>query len=595
MANRRAPDTMEQSVKAPLWRLARRGIVAAACMAVVSCETVEQDAFEYQNGNSPDPAAMIEGAVTYSGPRPECELKADGSVGKIKGNVILTLFEYDNPPAPEGTATSSLNLLVISGSELFLEADCFLPPEQRLARSVEFVWPRIILEPASTSYQIRGFFDRDDDFIPFFSVTRIPTAGDVVGAALQDIKDPGAGLFRIELPSREAAPNGYLHEGVTVVLGEQVWSERPAFRLDENRRLSANAPFIPELGAAALRSFRRLTCAAGPGTPDCGLTLARLGGPEDAMKLAGAGVELALDDPARYAFYAEPVDVTTVVPNGLDLRAPDGIVDPHPFLNGLGINWYTPMLIMQRSQSPYEVKFKIPRVLMVGSVLLDEQTGKPTKQSYTTALPMSVAPVAALELKANDARCRVPYFAPGTPELVLSNRVAHCAELPTGRYAVNVLAGLAGGTVVPSDDLATHESGVAVTGARYSGQSWSIPNELGQPEQVAPQNLISHQGMEGMFVIHDPTPQEVGACTQGTLFGQCPGEYEITDNAVDTAKCLPSYCCAEIAHLYERPLPRCEVGSDGISLAPTMEVGIGVNGQPIPDCLPFELPWQCRP
>lgn len=575
-------------------RVAHTASVCVLSLAAAACNTVEQDGFYFEGGNSPDPAATMLGTVTYSGPRPDCVRRPDGTVEQIKGNAILTMFDYGNPPAPEGTATSSLNLLVVSGDEIFQESDCDLPAGERITRAADFSWPRVPLYAgAPKAYQIRGFFDFDGDFLPFFAVTRIPTAGDIVGAALRDVQRPSAGMASINLPALEAATDGYIARGISVTLGEPVRTERPAFKLDENNRLAADAVFMPISGAAGLKGFRSLSCKAGSSTADCGLTLQRLGGAEDAEKLEKVGVELSLEDPTRYAFYAEPVDVTTVVADGPDVKAPDGKVDPHPFLAGLGINWYSPMLIMQRIQTPEETSFKIPRVLMIGSVLMDD-SGVPTKKSYTSA-PMAVAPVAAVELKADDSTCRVPYFPPGTISAVLMNRVAHCGELPTGRYAVNVLGGLAGGEVKPNADGAVHESGQEITGGRYSGQSWSLPNELGLEAQVRAENVLAHQGAGGAFVVHDPTPYAQSACTQGDLFAQCAGDYEANTTGVDAAKCLPRHCCEAVAHLYERELPRCEPGPDGIATTPTSSVGVGKNGLPIPNCLPFELPWQCRP
>ena len=42
------------------------------------------------------------------------------------GNVILTLFEFDNPPPPAGSASSAANLLTIPGISFFEAADYYL-------------------------------------------------------------------------------------------------------------------------------------------------------------------------------------------------------------------------------------------------------------------------------------------------------------------------------------------------------------------------------------------------------------------------------------------------------------------------------------
>jgi hypothetical protein len=569
------------------------------------CGALEQDDFVSQGGNSPDPTARVEGTVLYIGPRPQCEY-AGGSPTRVRGRVVLTLFEYENSPPPEGTATTSLNLLTLDGDDLFERSDC-LPPESpqdptaTVTRSIPFAWPRFpLVSGRITEYQIRGFYDYDEDFVPFFSVTRLPTSEDIVGAALNDLSDASKGMLRVQVPALEGAEKGAVVTGITVALGSPVVSERPVFRLSEHRRLAADSFFAPTPGAVGLQNFRSLSCAT-PGTPDCGLTLQRLG-EADRPTLAAAGIQLSLDNPAAYAFYAEPVDIRTVVLGGPDLPQADGVVDPHPFLSGLGHNWYTPLVLMQRIQSALEQQAKIPRVLMVGSVLLDE-AGKPTKSSYTAA-PIAIPPVAAVELIANDTTCRVPYFAPALSEadqflqrLVLSERVAHCAELPTGRYSVNVFAGIAGGTRTAGADASVHESTLSVVGGRYSGQSWSIPNELALDTEVGSENVLPDQGVEGTFVVHDPSLDEPPQCQTGTLFGVCPADYELVESAsgFDAAGCLPARCCAEIAHLYG--IRRCEPLPDGsgLSAGPSALTGTAANGAAIPDCVPFELPAQCRP
>lgn len=562
-----------------------------------SCSDVEQDDFVYQGGNSPDPTGIFEGTVLYSGPAPSCQAYSDGSV-RVVGNVVLTLFEYDNPPPPEGSAASSLNLLVISGDKLFEPADC--ERGESLTRSVAFRWPRLPLYLGQEKhYQVRGFFDRDNDFIPFFSVSRLPTGGDVIGAALNSPSDASRGFLRITLPPLEQAEKGVVKKGITVALGNVVRTERPAFKLDENRRLSAATPFMPVAAADSTltASFRSLTCAAGTTAANCGMTLRRLS-VEEAQKAESAGVKLDAGNLGAYSFYVEPVDIKTVGP-GVDLNVADGKVDPHPFLGSLGLNWYTPMVLMTRLQNDIEVRTKVPRVVMVGSVLQDA-TGQPLKSSYADNVPVAVAPVSAVELITGRTDCRVPYFPPGTLSLVTDNRVAQCGELPTGRFSVNVLGGLAGGTEAGATDPTRQESGVVFTGARYSGQSWTLPNELALAEQVGEPNVLVEQGAEHTFTVYDPTPDTADACAATTVRGQCSDAvpYGVEDGRfdVDTARCLPNDCCAAVAHLWEVPEPRrCPLDPTGVTTSPSSIHHYAANGLPVPNCLPFDLPAQCAP
>ena len=103
----------------------------------------------------------------------------------------------------------------------------------------------MLLPGRAADYQIRGFFDYDEDMVPLFSLTRLPTQGDIAGAAVNDIQDASKGFFKISLPRLEDAKNGIVREGLTVALGNPVWTERPGFRLDENRRLASNTAVFP--------------------------------------------------------------------------------------------------------------------------------------------------------------------------------------------------------------------------------------------------------------------------------------------------------------------------------------------------------------
>ena len=179
-------------------------IVAALCSAP-ACETVELDAFVSQHGTSPDPTAVLEGAILYSGPAPKCTVDRDTQKRRVQGNVVLQLYVFDNPPFPEGSAASSENLLIVSGDQMFTPDDCLadnVNPDSapRVARSVPFRWTGVALKLAETSYQIRGFYDYDEDFIPMFTVARQATEGDIMGAAVIDVQAPERGLLKITIP-----------------------------------------------------------------------------------------------------------------------------------------------------------------------------------------------------------------------------------------------------------------------------------------------------------------------------------------------------------------------------------------------------------
>ncbi len=567
-----------------------RHLACMLALSLLACD-VPQDDFVSQGGISPDPTAILEGTVLYAGPPPRCVYRPDHTVERVFGRVVLTLFKYDDPPPPEGTATTTLDLLFVEG--LFATRDCLpeevLTSDQRITRSVAFKWPAVALPASATDYQIRGFYDYDEDMNPLFSVTRLPTAGDVIGAALVDVRDESKGLARISLPRVDDAKNGLIYNGITVALGDVVRTERPAFSLDANRVLSSLLPFVPALSpqgaidpAGSLRLFRSNTCAT-PGEANCGLSVQRL--PASVAPALGAvGVQIDLADPVASAIYSAPIDVETVVVksatnNGVDQPVPDGKVDPHPILGAaLGVPWYMPALLLQRLPIPgqqwIEKQARIPSVLLVGSPLLNDDL-TPIAASFTDVpIPMAVPPIAAVELIPGRAECRVPYFAPGTPALVTDGRLANCAPLPSGRYSANVLAGRSGE-------------------ARYSGQSWTVPNELGDPGQLSAP--VAGEGSEDAFVVKaadNPPP-----CVASTPNGLCTGGLEILETAdgVDSYACLRRECCDYVVHLCG--LPRCAqlatASGTSISASPTTITGTHANGAGIPDCVPFDLPWQC--
>src|SRR5438046_580561 len=63
--------------------------------------------------NLNDPSGRIEGTLTYQGPGPAVDQN-----GVPMGRVVLLLFEADNPPAPDGTATTAISFQTIGAEQL---------------------------------------------------------------------------------------------------------------------------------------------------------------------------------------------------------------------------------------------------------------------------------------------------------------------------------------------------------------------------------------------------------------------------------------------------------------------------------------------
>jgi len=605
-----------------------RLLVAALCVlsALWGCGDPKQDDFQSEGGIAANPEAIFRGSIVYVGPPPSCVYEGDKPT-RVIGRVILTLFEYTNPPPPEGRATGASNLFTLSGSKLFSLADCLpegeaIDPKSKITRSVPFEWPTIpLVAGKAMDYQVRGFYDYDEDMNPFFSVKRLPTAGDIAGAAVNDITDASKGFLRVSVPSREDAKNGAIRSGITVALGNYVWTELPAFKLSPSyRKLSAEAPLVVEVDlsiagpdvAKTVRGVFNLTCGSSNPALDCGLSLQSLKKSAVSETFAEAGVELDFDK-KRYAFFLEPIDLITVEMGAPDVVKPDGEADPHPLLgSSLGVTWTTPIVLFQRrtnadtpAAAAIEAEAGIPGVALVGSPLPDETK---TQRVFVDKLNLAVPPLAVVDLSPGRSTCRVPYAAPGNVTNTFEDRVAQCSDLPTGRYAVNVLHGLAGGERVKESDTDVSANGVLVEKARYAGQAWSIPNELALPEQVGDEYVLADQGQDGMFIVHDPNPTKTGNCKATldprmmverpiTYRGLCNAKSEkIVENlvGVDNLGCLDPTCCDAVVHLCDLPL--CEVEKvDGVNVrtSPTKIVGTAENGLGIPDCVPFAMPDLC--
>lgn len=564
-------------------------------LGLLGCDEPPADDFSREGGTAPDPTGVIEGSVLYIGPQPHCEWNGD-TPKRVIGRVILTMFEYDNPPPPAGSATSAANFLARPGEELFsnLSADCRKEGEtpEIITRTIPFVWPEITLYPDTpVAYQIRGFYDADEDMNPFFSVTNLPTKGDIAGAALVDVSDPTKGYFKIEFPSQKAAPSGAVRSSIAVTLAAPVWSERPMFKLKD---VNGAPPVLPADRAASSYLASRIFAVDDQMDEDLFFEIAQVEietlttdtFPTSAQDASG----LKLDpNDEGYAFFVEPIDVDG-----------DGAVDDHPVLYKFNYKWYTPIVLYQRQADvgaeATEKTANIPSVTIVGTVLRRdaELSGVRAKKP---SIQIGTPPIAVATWAPSDV-CRAAYFPPGSDPAAWANVGATCQELPTGRYKVNVLGGIAGGSPVTSGQS---DTGFTADGASSSGQAWSVPNELGSAEQMncGPNSdtkrscdglVLSHQGRAGMLSVVDSDPTMVGRDYPEA--GSATGSTGVSCDGAEMAPDLPADCCTSIAHLCDVPL--CEK-TDGIAASPTRIVSTASNGFGVPDCIPYPMPTTCCP
>lgn len=554
------------------------------------CSLTDQDDFIREGGTAPNPSGVLNATVLYVGPKPQCTYDGDTPV-RVEGRVILFLFDYNNPPPPEGSASTAVNLIAQPGKDLFTLEDCAAKGadadwDKPIMRSLAVTWPSIELDvDARRSYQVRGFYDYDEDMNPFFSIRNLPTAGDVGGGAVESTPDPNATVAepvkytRIEFPSQKEAPDGVVVSGVPVLLGSRVWTERPAFKQSSVPLKSDNAdnplpdPTDENLAAAqvAIRESLHLdlTVATAADLP--------------AVAREAAGMEMSFA-PGDHAMYVTPVDA-----NG------DGVGDTHPLLTvPFAVPWLAPIVLIQRRPEGLgaliETRANVPAVVMVGTT--DPLAAPVTAYVAGDTLEISVPPVGVLDLVPGNVACQIGYVPPGSGAgnydtinpFTLMPAPTACQEIPTGRYSTNVIAGMAGGNRI---DDPSSPTGYNFQASTLSGQAWSIPNELGMAEQMCDgadtcDALVPSQGVSQAVVVHDTNPD--GSATQ------CAA-------GINPAP-VPDACCDGVLHLCDVPLCGMQdiTAADGsivsIRRSPTKIVG-EENGYGVPDCIPFPMPPSC--
>lgn len=547
-------------------------LVGGLCAALAGCEEPPVDPVPRADGGTGfGPVGVLGGTVQYSGPRVPCAIDPDtGEPTRILGRVVLTLFRAANPPPPEGTAEGPENLLFVPGSALFqVPGDCaggdgsMDPSAAPLLRSAPFLWPEIPLgEGGPVAYQVRGFYDGEGDFVPFFSELSQPTAGDQAGGLV----GPDGRFQPVTFGARRDHPEGQRIDGLSVNLGAVVRTERPVFRIHpESGQLPSEAlfPATPDPGAFEEALFR---------LAELRLSLV---GEEDASFLAQAAA-IGLDFGVAsdlHAWFLRTVDLDG-----------DGTGDPHPVLEGFP--WATPLLFFRRLPgSPGELAAGVPPVTLLGSI-------RPSllAQGRRVAAPdldVLLAPVALVDLDPSRPECRVPYVPPGNLKEAYDGGARACQELPTGRYAVTALQGILGGGPLMDVPPGVSDTGRDLPGERLSTQSWTVPNLL--------DGLPAGPGIprpDSVLLVHDPNPEDgvgqdaPGCTTAVSAVTGSPAPVALEDP--------PAGCCTDrIRGLCDLPLcPPVLLASRGRSELAVREPDPG-GGSGTLSCTPFQPPRAC--
>ncbi|MFK7987061.1 MAG: hypothetical protein AB8I08_13640 [Sandaracinaceae bacterium] len=627
----------------------RLPLIALATLALAACEpNVDREAV----GGS-EPSGVIDGTVLYVGQRPLCTFE-DGRATGVEGRVVLLMFRDDNPPPPSGSATSAENLLLLNADRMFALSDCMpaSPSAAELAepitRSVAFTWPEIALAgaglpdpslgPPEVAYQIRGFFDRDEDFNPFFSVRRTATKGDVAGGAFVDTSVSPPQFSPIRFGNRASLPNGEVVSGVAVTLAARVNTEPPSFALASSTRALSSEATLPLVADPVAREQALFELS------ETAIELIDPREPSWALTLRAGGVTVD-PHPSGYGFFTLPVDADR-----------NGEQDLHPTLGTAGILWEHPIVLLRRARNVVELSVGVPDVVIPASV---RPTQTLAQDTFSPRMDIVVPPIAAVNLDPTNPACTVPYIPAGTFAETYERIPVDCQEMPTGNYDVNVLSGIAGGRAIdyraqlaadmpelPASVLETlvrarTDNDWVIEGGSYSSQAWSIPNELGCPDPYRP-NGFDEGGEPVTLSQVDPNPRatcgEPASCDASGTLMQCSqgpaGRFAVVDpdggNAPDgsdtsdghgIAGCqttvraetmvpdavtympVPDACCEAVSHLCGLPLCSLRDGAvradtDGgrqlreIAI-PGQDFDVDEDGRLVPRCVPFLMPASC--
>ncbi|MCA9609458.1 MAG: hypothetical protein KC619_27845 [Myxococcales bacterium] len=614
-------------------------------------------------GSSVESSGLIHGAVLYAGPRPNCRYEGEVPT-EVVGNAVLLMFFSDNPPPPAGSATSASNVLVVPAREFFGLEDCLSanPTAEELSvvvtRNVGFDWPEITLAQRTpdasgslgcrapfredgegrciADYQIRGFMDRDGDWNPFFSVTRLATRGDVAGGAFENSSVAIPQFAHLVFGSVDDFPNGQVLDGVAITLGAPVNTELPAFELGAMTRAGRSEDLVPAVSDAVMREEMIWN--------QTNMQLRLIDPTSDSWTntLGAAGLSIN-PDPSGFAWFTPEVDSDR-----------DGIQDLHPILGSGGVLWEHPIVILRRARNPIELAAGIPDAVVIATVR-PSQTG--AKDTFYPVIDIGVAPVAAVNTNAA-AECLVPYLAPGSLAENLERIPVDCQELPTGNYDINVLSGIAGGRAIDyrqqlRDDGTPEmlidmivrtrtDNDWVIEGGQFSSQAWSVPNELGCPDPYRP-NGFDADGRPTTFnqLEEDPTIGcgEPASCDASGTHMQCSqgpaGRWSLVDpdggNAPDASSTADGHGVAacqtairastmmpDTVHYMELPdeccppsiqglcgLPLCPLRPTAILAAsggardvremvePGVDYRVEADGSITPLCVPFLPPVSC--
>jgi hypothetical protein len=142
-------------------------------------------------GQAGSPAGVLAGVVTYVGQLPCTEKQ------HVVGAAVMLVFDTRLLPPPEGLGTTAASVGAVGGDFLFAgvkdrltfntDGSRWCPDPSTPPVTVSGSWTAGPLPPAV--YEVRGFYDLDGNFDPAFSISRLPSKGDIGGGAVDNAAD----------------------------------------------------------------------------------------------------------------------------------------------------------------------------------------------------------------------------------------------------------------------------------------------------------------------------------------------------------------------------------------------------------------------
>lgn len=449
----------------------RNLVFLLACISILGC--TEPSTFVPVDSIG-GPRGAISGSVVYSGPRP-CTRN-----GRVIGDAVVLAFNERSLPPPDGLATEPTGLVVVSGDDLFRDApleysDDGAPRCPAVDAPPITVTASFAMAPLDGgTYQLRGFFDRDGDFNPAFSIFNLPTRGDVVGGALDNTAEALAGaapryrslaLGKLEADGARSIPStGASIEGVAVTLGLSLPFERPMFHVAEVTS-GTLAPATSTAGVAVPSDYELATFEpSDPSGVEASLIRVRL----------RAGLPSSEHEAAKAHPLVLPVNDATFAVSREDTNR-DGVRDSSDHIPESGaIPSLVPLSFVTRLPDAAPSSSE-PMVVMQGLTLLgslvDTALTKPDLRVAASELMIALRPavlcidrndpakpVTLLQTRERDSNGAPLLSDPDDVVARLSKRFGRPVNLaygclPQGRYAMNLVY--------------------------ETGQAWTVPNEAG--------------------------------------------------------------------------------------------------------------------